>query len=301
MKIKNKDILCIGEVLWDRLPDKSVPGGAPMNVALHLSQFGYNVLISSCIGNDTAGRELIQFIRNAGVNTDLIQTNHELPTSEVPVYLDKDNNPTFDILEPVAWDKLELTNTLIEAARNVGMIVYGTLASRNEITRKTILSVLEYDNIKLIDINLRPPYNKQEIVEQLVRHAGIVKMNEEELLTIAGWYNLKQSDLIELMKWFSVTYKLDLICVTRGKDGALVLDRGKIFKHKGFKVKPIDTVGSGDAFLAGFVFSLFEGKTSKEALNFACALGAYVATKKGATPEYHSDEIELILDQLKDE
>ena len=297
MKIKNKEILCIGEVLWDRLPDKSVPGGAPMNVALHLSQFGYNALISSSIGNDKAGQDLLQFIKNAGVNTGLIQTNYELPTSEVPVYLDKDNNPTFDILEPVAWDKLELTDTLIETAQNAGMIIYGTLASRNEITRNTILSVLEYDNIKLIDINLRPRYEKQEVVEQLVRHADIVKMNEEELLTIAGWYNLKQSDLKELMKWFAGTYKLDLICVTRGKNGALVLDQEEIFEHNGFKVYPVDTVGSGDAFLAGFVSCLFDGKSSKEALNFACALGAYVATKAGATPEYQLGEVQLIMDQ----
>ena len=147
MKIKNKDILCIGEVLWDRLPDKSVPGGAPMNVALHLLQFKYNVLVSSSIGNDKAGQDLLQFINDAGADTSLIQTNYELPTSEVPVWLDENNNPTFDILEPVAWDKLELTDKLIEAARNVGMIVYGSLASRNEITRNTITSLLEYDNM----------------------------------------------------------------------------------------------------------------------------------------------------------
>lgn len=297
MKIKNKEILCIGEVLWDKLPDKSVPGGAPMNVALYLFQFGYNVLISSVVGNDKAGRELVQYIRNAGIKTDLIKTNYELPTSEVPVYLDEDNNPTFDILEPVAWDKLELTDTLINTARNAGMIVYGTLASRNEITRKTILSVLGYNNIKLMDINLRPPYDKQEIVEQLVRHADIVKMNKEELLTIAGWYNLKQSDLKELITWFADAYKIDLICVTRGKDGALVFDKKKIFEHQGFKVKTIDTVGSGDAFLAGFVSCLFDGKTSKEALNYACALGAYVATKPGATPKYHLGEIQSIMNQ----
>jgi fructokinase len=215
----------------------------------------------------------------------------------VPVWLDENNNPTFDILEPVAWDKLELTDALKEAARNVGMIVYGTLASRNEITRKTITSVLDYDNIKLIDINLRPRYETQSVVEQLVRHADIVKMNDEELLTIAGWYDLGQTDLKELMKWFSGKFDKDLICVTRGKDGALVLDKEEIFEHHGFKINAVDTVGSGDAFLAGFVSSLFDGRSSREALNFACALGAYVATKAGATPKYQLGEVQLIMEQ----
>lgn len=298
MEIKNKEILCIGEVLWDRLPGESIPGGAPMNVALHLTQLGHNAMIASCIGNDNLGSKLIGFLKNTGVNTGLIQLNYELPTSEVLVQLDQDNNPTFDILEPVAWDKLELTKSLVRIAQNVGIIIYGTLASRNETSRNTILSVLEYDNIKLIDINLRPPYDRQEIVEQLVRQADIAKMNEEELLTIADWYNLKKSDLKELMKWFADTYKLGLICVTRGKNGALVFDNGEIFEHQGFKVRSIDTVGAGDAFLAGYVSSLINGKTSKEALNYACALGAYVATKTGATPEYHMGEIQLIMKQF---
>jgi fructokinase len=298
MKIKNKDILCIGEVLWDRLPERSLPGGAPMNVALHLSRFGFNVLMCSSIGDDPAGRELIQFISNAGINIDLIQTNYGLPTSEVLVHLDMDNNATFDIVEPVAWDRLELTDTLLDTARNAGMIVYGTLASRNEITRNTILSVLKYDNIKLIDINLRPPYDKQEVVEQLIGYADIVKMNEEEILTIAAWHSIQHKEMKELIRWFSETYEIKMVCITRGRNGAIVFDKGKIYEHKGFKVKTIDTVGAGDAFLAGFVAYMFDEKDSEKALYYACALGAYVATKPGATPEYQADEIQEILNQF---
>ncbi len=297
MKIRNKNILCIGEVLWDRLPDKSLPGGAPMNVALHLYKIGYNVLICSSIGDDEAGSQLIQFIKKTGVSTHLIQTNHKLPTSEVPIYLDEDHNPTFDILEPVAWDQLVLTEELMDTARNAGMIVYGTLASRNEMTRDTIHSVLESEGVKIIDINMRPPYIKQDVVEQLVRRADIAKMNDDELYTIAGWHQVKYTELDELISWFADKFKIDLVCVTRGKNGALVFDKGEISEHHGFKVKAVDTVGSGDAFLAGFIYSFFDGNPAKEALNYACALGAYVATKTGAAPAYHFDEIQQILEQ----
>lgn len=297
MKTKNNDILCIGEVLWDRLPDKSIPGGAPMNAGLHLAKVGYNVQICSSLGNDQAGRELADFLHSTELDTHLIQTNYKLPTSEVPIVLDENNNPTFDILEPVAWDQLELTDELIDSAQNVGTIIYGSLASRNEPARKTMHALLEYDNIKLMDVNKREPYFKQEVVEDLVKHADIVKMNDDELFTMARWNNIKYRDLDELTRWFSDKHNIETICVTRGKDGALVFDKGEIFHHPGFKVKAIDTVGSGDAFLAGFISKLFQDLSAKDALTYACALGAYVATKPGATPSYHSDEIQLILDQ----
>ena len=295
MKPKNLDILCIGEVLWDRLPDKSIPGGAPMNVALHLKKVGYRVMMSSSVGNDQHGRDLAVFMNNEGVDTSLVQTNFELPTSEVPVVLDEFNNPTFDILEPVAWDQMYLTDELHEAAQKVGTVVYGTLASRNELTRKTIHAVLEHDNIKLIDINMRPPYVNQNVVEDLVRKADIVKMNEDELRTMADWHHKPFRDLQQLIQWFGESYPVSKVCVTRGKDGAMVLEDGIIFEHPGFHVNTVDTVGSGDAFLAGFISRLFEGSSAKEAITYACALGAYVATKAGATPAYDSQEILSIM------
>jgi fructokinase len=297
MKVKNKEILCIGEVLWDRLPDKSIPGGAPMNVALHLKNVGYQVLICSSLGNDEAGRELAAFIESTGAGTQLIQTTDELPTSEVPIFLDENNNPTFDILEPVAWDQLVLTPELNEAASRAGTIVYGSLASRNEMTRNTVHAVLEYDNVKLMDINMRPPYVKQDVIEALVRKADIAKMNDDELRTMAGWHKVKYTELNDLARWCGDTYNLELICITRGKDGAMVLDKGEICEHPGFRVETVDTVGAGDAFLAGFVSRLFDGRGSMEALTYGCALGAYVATQPGATPAYHFDEIEKIMKQ----
>lgn len=295
MKPRNKDILCIGEVLWDRLPDKSIPGGAPMNVALHLQKVGYRVMMCSSVGNDQPGIELARFLRSTGVDTHLVQTNNKLPTSEVPIVLDEHNNPTFDILEPVAWDQLAYTPELEAAARLAGTIVYGTLASRNEMTRKTIHAVLDSDNVKLIDINMRPPYVTQKVTEELVHKANIAKMNDDELRTMAAWHQVEYTTLNELIRWFGDTYPVEIVCVTRGRNGAVVLNNGEITEHPGFQVKAIDTVGSGDAFLAGFVSSLFEGNSSEEALKYACALGAYVATKAGATPDYQKEEIDKIL------
>ncbi len=297
MKLKNRRILCVGEVLWDRLPTGSVAGGAPMNVALHLTQLGQEAVFASCVGADEAGRKLIDFMKNAGLSVELIQKNFNLPTSEVIVSLDENKNATFNIVEPVAWDQIRLDYALKETAKEVGMIIYGTLSSRNAQTRKTILSLLQYDNIKLLDINLRPPYDKKQIVEQLIEPADIVKLNDSELIKIGEWYGKKNHELKELLKWFSSHFNKSFVCVTRGKDGAVVLEDGRIIENSGYKIDPIDTVGSGDAFLAGFISYKINGASTETAIGYACALGAFVATKPGATPAHIQDEIQIILNQ----
>lgn len=297
MKFKNKKFVCVGEVLWDRLPTGAVAGGATMNVALHLAQLGQEVQFASSVGDDEAGRKLIEFMKNAGLNVELVQTTNDLPTSEVIVSLDKFKSPTFTIVEPVAWDQIELNDTIQNAAKGAGFVIYGTLASRNRKTRETILALLKYDNLKLLDINLRSPYGRREIVEQLIAPADFVKMNDTELIEIAEWNNFISNDLNKLINWFSEHYNKNFVCVTRGKDGAMVLEDHQVFENSGFKVTPVDTVGSGDAFLAGFISSIINGMPTKDALNFACALGAYVATKPGATPQLNHNEITAILNQ----
>jgi fructokinase len=295
MKIKNNQILCIGEILWDNLPSGAKPGGAPMNVALHLNRIGQKVSISSKVGNDDQGKKLIAFLEDSGLQTDLIQIDETLPTSEVLVHLDENNNATYEICEPVAWDKLVLTDSLLSQAKSSGLIIYGTLASRNPETRNTILQLLENDVVKLIDVNLRQPYDTREIVEQLILKSDIVKLNDEELGVFGQWYNKHKHDEKSLVKWFAEEYNSKMVCVTKGDKGALLYSDGEFYEHPGFKVDAVDTVGAGDAFLAGFIAALLEGKTNDKALEFACAAGAFVASKAGATPEYDRKEIEQLL------
>lgn len=298
MQIKNKEILCIGEVLWDRLPSGAKPGGAPMNVALHLNAIGMDVAIASSIGNDDAGKELKAFLNKSGVDTQYIQEDESLPTSEVLVHLDENNNATYEICEPVAWDAIKLSDSLMEKAKNAGLLIFGTLASRNPIARQTIMRLLTYDGLKLMDVNFRKPYDKQEIVETLLQNTDIVKMNDDELVVFANWYNKHKYDEKSLIKWFAAQYNIKMVCITKGEDGAILYCDGEFYEHPGFKVNAVDTVGAGDAFLAGLISSLINVKTPDEALAFACATGAFVATKTGATPNYDMKEINSILSDI---
>jgi fructokinase len=295
MQVTNSQILCIGEVLWDRLPEGSKPGGAPMNVAIHLNTLGRKVSVASRVGNDQAGRELLLFLENSGISTELIQIDHKLPTSEVLVTLDKDRNARFVICEPVAWDNLEATDPLISRAGDSGILIFGSLASRSSQSRETILKLLDNDAIKIMDVNFREPYNKKEVVELLLEKTDFAKLNDDELTVFAGWHDKQNMDESDLIKWLADKYKLKLVCVTKGKNGALLFCGDTLYKHPGFRVDVVDTVGAGDAFLAGLVNSLLDDKSPGESLAFACATGALVAGKAGATPFYKVDEINKIL------
>ncbi len=295
MDIKNKQILCIGEVLWDRLPTGAKPGGAPMNVALHLNAIGQNVSIASRIGNDDPGKELTSFLEESELSTEFVQVDEHLPTSEVLVHLDENNNATYEICEPVAWDNLELTDSLIKKAAESGLIIFGSLASRNPMSRRTVMHLLESDAVKLIDVNFRKPYDTKEVVEALLEKTDIVKLNDDELVVFSQWYNKHKHDEKSLVKWLALQYNVKMVCVTKGDKGALLFCEGEFYEHPGFKVNAVDTVGAGDAFLAGLVSSLLENHPPQNALAFACATGAFVASKAGATPKYDMDQIQAIL------
>lgn len=264
-----------------------------MNVAIHLAQLGYKPKIVSSAGNDNDGKLLLGFIEETGVETGLLQKNRELPTSKVLITLDAEKNATYDIIEPVACDQIILTPELEDANKKAEIIIFGSLASRNKTTRETIISLLmnSSNSIKFMDLNFRPPYNNKEVVEQLLIYADIVKMNKEELWEIRKWNNIKTTCLERLLPWFADYYNVNQICVTRGKYGAVIFDGGNMVEHPGFFVNEIDSVGAGDAFLAGFIHCLIENKSLKETIDFACTLGAFVVASRGATPTYELGDI----------
>lgn len=297
MDIKNQKIISIGEMLWDMLPSGPKPGGAPMNVALQLNNIGLDVRFASRIGNDEQGLKLKCFLEESGMNTDLIQLDSELPTSEVLVHLDENSNAKYEICEPVAWDHLEYTEQLSHKVKESGIVVFGTLGSRNKKAKQTILNVLDSDCLKVIDVNLRPPFDQREDVELLLGKADIAKLNDEELTQISGWYGKTSKNEEDLIRWFSDQYQCSMVCVTRGAKGAVLFTDNQFFKHLGYKVAAVDTVGAGDAFLAGFLSALVQNKSPEEALNFSSATGAFVASKEGATPKYDMSEVLRIMNQ----
>ena len=288
-------IICYGEVLWDMLPNGKKPGGAPMNVGIHLKKLGQSPTIVSRIGDDEQGIELKKFLKQNEMDTRFIQIDEKLDTSEVLVHLNENRNATYEICEPVAWDNVCLDNKLIKLEETADLIIFGSLAQRNTTTRETLLQLLENSQAtRLLDVNLRPPFDTPEIVEQLLHVSDFVKLNDEELVKIANWHNKTGSEK-ELIEWMAKCYKCTTVCVTRGPNGAIFYIDEEFHEHSGFKVQVVDTVGAGDSFLAALIAGLSKKQQPQKALKFACALGAYVASQHGAVPDYTEQDIQNLM------
>ncbi|MDB5111863.1 MAG: hypothetical protein JWR67_2977 [Mucilaginibacter sp.] len=279
-----KSILSFGEVLWDAFGDEKVAGGAPMNVALHLAKQGASVAFASRVGADASGFELIEYLTKNNLYSELIQQDEELPTCEVTVQLDENQQATYIIPEPVSWDNIQTDTILTSAAQKASAILFGSLACREENTRNTLLNLLnETIALKVFDVNLRAPHYTVSTIENLAARANIIKMNEEEAgLLIHG----SNGGLKEKMTKFRKKYQVQTICVTRGENGAIVWHDDEFYEHPGYKTEVVDTVGAGDSFLATFMNGLLNKQPMQQVLEKACAVGAYVTGKRGANPEY---------------
>jgi fructokinase len=286
----SKKVICFGEMLWDCFPDKEIPGGAPMNVALHLHQLGLEVGMISRVGDDERGRKFLDFISGYGFPTDLVQIDQIHPTGNVIVHNEDPENIKYTIVSPVAWDYIEMNDENIKAVQSADALIFGSLAVRNAQSWDTLYHLLHQPTLNIFDINLRAPFYDFEKIELLLGYTDILKINEDELEIVADYFNLK-NDINTVCDMLTTHFPIQMVCVTLGSKGAMIYENGKVFKHPGYKVTVEDTVGAGDAFLGGFVKSYLEGKKPDEILDFACAIGAFVATKKGGTPRYQVDEI----------
>lgn len=275
-----RQVLCVGELLWDALPGGLFLGGAPFNVAAHLRALGVPVAMITRVGADRLGREAAARLAGAGVAAELVQTDPAHETGFVTVVLDGDGSPCYQICEPAAWDFLALEPGLLQRAARAAALVFGSLAQRNPVSRDTIRQLCEAAPCTVFDVNLRPPYDDPEIVRESLGHADIVKINQDELAQLCAWFGLPP-DLREASAALSARFACETVCVTRGAHGAALLHGGRWTEHPGFRVQVRDTVGAGDAFLAALVAGLLAGDPEAVLLERANRLGAEVAARTG--------------------
>ena len=286
-------ILCFGEMLWDIFPDGAVPGGAPMNVAISLNKLGSDVFMLSSCGKDKHGENLLEYLHENGLSTQFIQQNN-YPTGLVNVHLSEQKDASYEIVFPSAWDYIEQ----VEALPEFDVLVYGSLACRNKVSFETLIGLLDTSALKVFDVNFRPPFVEQNLVEQLLKKSDVVKMNHEELFQLSAWNGFDSTDLELAADFVFKTYSIKILCVTRGAEGAFLKTPNKKVYQNGFIVDTTDTVGAGDAFLAGFIHQYMDDKPLEDALKFACLLGAWVASQKGANPPFINENMEKLSERI---
>jgi fructokinase len=287
-------VVCFGEVLWDILPSGALPGGAPMNVAYHLKKLGRDPALITKIGTDDYGKALVDIVSASTVSTEYFQVDYKRPTGLVYANVNDHHEVAYDIVYPSAWDFIEWNDEFNDLLAQADFFVYGSLTSRNKESRDTLYECLEMATTKVLDINIRPPHFNRPHLEYLLKKANILKMNEAELELITGWFSHFDGaeDRVTLIQ---DKFDIATVIVTMGGDGAIVNDKGKLHRHPGYKVNVADTIGSGDAFLAGFLHQLLNNISAPNALAFAAAIGAFIASQRGACPQYEISQITQLI------
>ena len=283
----NEIVVGMGEALWDVLPEGKKIGGAPANFAYHVSQFGLPSRVVSAVGEDKLGSEILDNFREKKLNCMIEQVPY--PTGTVQVELDAEGVPCYDIKEGVAWDNIPYTNALEGLARCTRAVCFGSLAQRSVVSRETINRFLDAmpvtdETLKIFDVNLRQGFYTKEILCNSFQKCNILKINDEELVTVSRMFGYPGIDLQDKCWILLAKYNLKMLILTCGVNGSYVFTPGKVSFVETPKVEVADTVGAGDSFTATFVAALLKGMSITEAHRLAVDVSAFVCTQNGAMP-----------------
>jgi fructokinase len=286
-------IVGIGEILWDLLPTGRQPGGAPFNCAFHCHQLGHAAAVVSRVGADADGAALRAVIRNFGLSDEHVQTDDYHPTGTVTVAVDERGQPRFTITPDVAYDHLAWDEPLRSLCQQAEALCFGTLAQRHATARQTIRQALASARNALIvcDVNLRQQFYDKEVIETSLRASRWAKLNDDEIVRLRELLGLPGRGDSEALAALRRRYGLELVCLTRGERGCVIQTDDEEIAVPGEKVTVVDTVGAGDAFTAGLLTQVLEGRTLADAARFANRLAARVAASAGGTPRIDRNEL----------
>jgi fructokinase len=287
--MKQPRIMSLGEVLWDLFPDRACFGGAPANFACHAAINGGHVAMVSAVGEDSRGRQALEILRSYQIDISLTQVISNAITGTVGVSLDTAGKPSFTIHENSAWDQLELTNELLCKVSSVDAVCFGTLGQRSPVSRLTIRRCIEAARdagiVRVLDINLRPPFYDDAMIRESIRLASILKLSDEELPTVCRSCDVAQHGSVDgQIRDLLDKFGLEMVVMTRGADGAMLVTAQETLEQPGIPAEVRDTVGAGDAFTAAFLMSVLRRDSLSQCLLQACAVASKACTHAGAVP-----------------
>ncbi|MGD0500904.1 MAG: carbohydrate kinase [Bryobacteraceae bacterium] len=287
-------ILAIGEILWDVFDDSTRLGGASLNFTAHASRLGHEAVLVSAVGNDALGARALAAIEALGLSARLIGTTSRFPTGAASVELGPGGQPAFRIHRPAAYDAVELSAPRFEwiARWEPEWLYYGTLLFTARPARETLRRLIEAlpRARRFYDVNLRPESYSSELVAELLSLANVVKLNETEMDAVAEIANLPRSSIAGFCQAGAARYGWDTACVTLGARGCAIWSGGEYVEAPGYPVEVADTVGAGDGFAAALLHGLARRDKLSEIARFANRVGAIVASRPGAIPDWNPRE-----------
>ena len=287
--MKMPTILSCGEVLWDLFPDGECFGGAPANFACHAAILGAQVSMFTAVGNDLRGDKALAILQGFKIDTSLIQRVSSAPTGSVGVSLDAAGKPTFEIHTGSAWDHIALSSACEAKIAKADAVYFGTLGQRSEMSRQSrrqgLTQAEKRGILRVLDVNLRKPFYDASLIRESIEKASVLKLSDDELPEIAAASNiLEDSNPENTLRSILKRFDLDLVVMTHGAKGAILVSATETFDQPGIPTKVVDTVGAGDAFTAAFVLGLLRGEANQDILRKACETASAVCSIVGAVP-----------------
>jgi fructokinase len=299
-------IVAVGEILWDVIGERKYLGGAPLNFAAHAQKLGHKALLVSAVGDDDRGRRTLGCLRQWGLSTDFVQVLPGRETGTAQVELDTEGKPTFRIVRPAAYDFVALSHDQLQSIAELrpDWIYFGTLYHTSAPALDSTLKLLQAapSARRFYDVNLREGNWSLALVEQLSSYADVIKLSDSEAEFLDGLLNadeLEGSAEYFCRRWMH-RYGCGTICVTLGERGCAILSGGAYSESPGYRVQVVDSVGAGDAFAAALLHGLERGWDTRRLGCFANAVGALVASRPGATPDWNIEECRPMLGDRSD-
>jgi fructokinase len=288
-------LLCFGEIVWDEIRGERFIGGGPFNVAAHAKILGVDeVFLFSAVGHDPLGQTTRDVIRQSGVNDEFVKTA-AADTCVVKATLDDRGNAKFLIPDPTSFDQIDLTDEDIERIRSMHFdaIYFGTIAQRRDRTQASLRRLVAQGGFThaFCDVNLRMNFYNRDVLEWSFHNSDTVKLNEDEAVVIRELCGIEPSDREAFCRRLQQDFGIHWVCLTGGENGAWISSPEGFAYCPASRVDVVDTIGAGDAFAAAMIRKLYADTSPSAACAFACRVGGFVASRRGAVPAYTLSEI----------
>jgi fructokinase len=284
---KKHRIVGIGEVLWDVFPDESRFGGAPANFVCHAAALGAIGSMVSSVGCDPLGDRVFKEFDARGIDTNHIARDRQHGTGKVDVTVDDNGQASYQFASNCAWDHLPWDVSLQSLASECDAVCFGSLGQRSSLSKQTIHRFLDATRpacLRVFDVNLRQEFYSSDVIEDSLRVASVLKLNEDELPVMADLLNAPTDSDHQVMRWFGQQFDLRCVALTRGAAGSFLYADGSFDVQKPPKITVVDTVGAGDAFTAALVVGLLAARPISEIHRAASELASLTCTRPGAVP-----------------
>lgn len=260
-------------------------GGAELNFAIGCSRLGLRSKWVSRLGKDEFGRYIYNFVRGEGVNTEDVHFVEGYPTSLNFKEIREDGSGKtfyYRYQSPIlTLAPNDITEEMLEGINLVHITgVFLAVDPKNLEIAKRVLEIAKQKHITVsMDPNIRLKLwtieEARKAYFELFPYVDILLTGLDEIKLILD--SSSEEDFVNLAK----RYNIDQLVIKDGANGSRIYYRGIWFQKEAFAVKPVDTVGAGDGFDAGYIYGYLHDLHMEERLAFANGVGALVTTVSG--------------------